>query len=143
MALSADLFVVLPLNQRRPPVYTGMHHVPEYTMADDNLAGLRRLRRREYLRQHAENRRATARAAGAKRIDVTLDGDALEDFEWVKQWLDDNNRLGIARGIYNTPKTRPDGTTFTVPPARLSDPEIIKTALMLATSAIQDDKKGR
>jgi hypothetical protein len=38
---------------------------------------------------------------------------------------------------------RPDGTTFTVRPSRLSDPEIIKTALMLATSAMEDEKKGR
>lgn len=107
-------------------------------------AGLRRLLRREYLRQHAEQRRAAAKAAGAKRIDVTLQGDTLDDYERVKGWLDRNNRLGIERGIYNTQKTLPDGRTFIVVTApRLSDPEIIKAALRLAASAIADDEEGR
>jgi hypothetical protein len=117
--------------------------IPVYTMTDDNSAAMRQWRRREYLRQHAGRRRATAKSAGAKRIDVTLDERDRDDFERVKQWLDDNNRLGIERGFYNTPKTLPDGTTFTVPPARLSDREIIKTALRLAVGAIEDEKKGR
>jgi hypothetical protein len=102
-------------------------------------AGLRRLHRQEYLRQHAEQRRAAAKAAGGKRIDVTLQGDALDDFERVKQWLDALNHLAIERGIYNTRKTLPDGRTFTTPPARLSDPEIIRSALRLAAGAIEDE----
>ena len=56
-------------------------------------AGLRRLLSPDYLRQHAEQRRAAAKAAGAKRIDVTLQGDALDDYEQVKAWLDRNNRI--------------------------------------------------
>ena len=99
--------------------------------------------RRIYLRQHAQQRRATAKAAGAKRIDVTLQGNSLDDFERVKQWVDGVNRDAIERGIYNTPETLPDGRTFMVPAPRLSDPEIIRAALRLATSAIEDDQKGR
>jgi hypothetical protein len=104
--------------------------------------GMRRLQRQEYLRQHAEQRRAAAKMVGAKRLDVTLQGAALDDLERVKDWLDRNNRLGIERGIYNTPRTRPDGSTWTIPAPRLSDPEIIRTALRLAVGAIEDDERG-
>ena len=74
---------------------------------------MRQWLRRIYLRQHAEQRRAAAKAAGAKRIDVTLQGDALDDYERVKAWLDGVNRVAIERGIYNTKKTLPDGRTYT------------------------------
>jgi hypothetical protein len=109
-------------------------------MSDDGWAYFRRQHRKEYLRRHAEARRAGAKRDGARRIDVTLQGDALDNFKRVKQWLDGNNRIGIERGFYNTPKTLSDGMVFTVPPRRLSDPEIIKTALMLATVAIEKEK---
>jgi len=98
--------------------------------------------RRIYLRQHAQQRRATAKAAGAKRIDVTLQGNALDDYARVKEWLDATNRMAIERGIYNTPKTLPDGRTVTITAPPLSATEIIRSALMLATSAIEDDEKG-
>ena len=71
---------------------------------------MRQWLRRIYLRQHAEQRRAAAKAAGAMRIDVTLQGDALDDYERVKAWLDGVNRVAIERGIYNTKKTLPDGS---------------------------------
>jgi hypothetical protein len=105
--------------------------------------GLRRLHRQEYLRQHAERRRAADKATGAKRIDVTLHGRALDDYEQVKEWLANNNRIGIERGIYNKPRTLPDGRTYTVPPTPLSATEVIRVALSLATGAIEDDKRGR
>jgi len=56
--------------------------------------------RRVYLRQHAQQRRAAAKAAGAKRIDVTLQGDALDDYARVKDWLDQLTRLMIELGVY-------------------------------------------
>ena len=99
--------------------------------------------RRIYLRQHAQQRRATAKEAGAKRIDVTLQGNTLDDYERVKEWLDRLNRLMIERGVYNTPRTLPDGRTFTERTIPLSATEIIRSALMLATSKIEDDENGR
>ena len=104
---------------------------------------MRQWLRRIYLRQHAEQRRAAAKAAGAKRIDVTLQGDALDDYERVKAWLDGVNRVAIERGIYNTKKTLPDGRTYTVPAPPLSATEIIRSALRLAAGAIEDENKGR
>jgi hypothetical protein len=98
--------------------------------------------RRIYLRQHAEQRRATAKAAGAKRIDVTLQSDALDDYERVKAWLDRLNRTMIERGVYNTPRTLPDRRTYTVPAPPLSATEIIRSALRLAAGAIEDENKG-
>ena len=106
-------------------------------------AGLRRLYRQEYLRQHAEQRRAAAKAAGAMRIDVTLQGQVLDNYEQVKDWLDRTNRLGIERGVYNKPRTLPDGRTYTIPAPPLSATEIIRSALRLAVSAIADDEKSR
>ncbi len=104
---------------------------------------MRQWLRRIYLRQHAEQRRAAAKAAGAMRIDVTLQGDALDDYERVKAWLDGVNRVAIERGIYNTKKTLPDGRTYTVPAPPLSATEIIRSALRLAAGAIEDENKGR
>jgi len=104
---------------------------------------MRQWLRRIYLRQHAEQRRAAAKATGAKRIDVTLQGDALDDYERVKDWLDNVNRVAIERGIYNTKKTLPDGRTYTVPAPPLSATEIIRSALRLAAGAIEDENKGR
>ena len=98
---------------------------------------MRQWLRRIYLRQHAEQRRAAAKAAGAMRIDVTLQGDALDDYERVKAWLDGVNRVAIERGIYNTKKTLPDGRTYTVPAPPLSATEIIRSALRLAAGAIE------
>ncbi len=104
---------------------------------------MRQWLRRIYLRQHAEQRRAAAKAAGAMRIDVTLQGDALDDYERVKAWLDGVNRVAIERGIYNTKKTLPDGRTYTAPAPPLSATEIIRSALRLAAGAIEDENKGR
>ena len=104
---------------------------------------LRRWYRQIYHREYAEQRRAAAKAAGAKRIDVTLQGDDLDNYERVKDWLDRTNRLAIERGIYNKPKTLPDGRTYTVPAPPLSATEIIRSALRLAVGAIEDDNKGR
>jgi hypothetical protein len=102
----------------------------------DYRAGLRRLNRREYLRQHAEARRAADKAAGARRIDVTLRGEGLDAFDAVKHYLEGINRIGIERGIFGAQRTAPNGTVYTIPPYRLSDAQIIKTALSLAASRL-------
>lgn len=102
-------------------------------MAD--LSGLRRWQTREYLRQHAANRRADAKADGARRIDVTLRGEDLDDFEQVKRWLDGVNRLAAERSF-----TTPDGTRHVIPPGRLSDAEIIRQALRFATAWIEQEE---
>jgi hypothetical protein len=102
---------------------------------------LRRWARRAYLDEHQRQRRADLKAEGARRIDVTLRGKALDDYATVRAWLEGLNRLGIERGIFTKPKTGPDGMTFTVPPFRLSDTEVIKMALSRAASAIWEDEE--
>jgi hypothetical protein len=102
-------------------------------MADDAFRGYHR---REYLRRYASMRRAALKRDGARRIDVTLEGRDLDHFDQVKQWVERLNRIGVERGFYGGPLTRTDGRTFTVPPARLSDREIISTALRLASAKI-------
>ena len=72
-----------------------------------------------------------------------MKGDALDDYARVKDWLDQLTRLMIERGVYNKPRTLPDGRTFTERPIPLSATEIIRSALILATSAIDRDEKGR
>jgi len=105
--------------------------------------GLRRLLRRDYLTRHARDRRAADRENGARRIDVTLRGTALDDYAAVKAWLDEVNQHAIKRGIYNRERTAPEGVSFTLRPARLSDNEVIRAALSLASSAIEDERRGR
>ena len=39
-----------------------------------------RWHRREYLRQHEKQRRAGLKAEGARRVDITLRGKALDDY---------------------------------------------------------------
>jgi hypothetical protein len=46
---------------------------------EDSIQYFRRWVRREYLTQHAKQRRAKAKAEGARRLDVTLSGAALDD----------------------------------------------------------------
>jgi hypothetical protein len=101
---------------------------------DKPSTGLRRIYRQEYLRQHQEQRRADDKAAGARRIDVTLRGEMLDDYERVRRSLEDLNRLMIERGVFNTPRTGHDGLTVTMRPFRLSDTEVIKFALSIAAS---------
>lgn len=98
-------------------------------MADDEDATqfFRRWARRKYLTEHERHRRETAKAEGARRIDVTLSAKALDDYETVRCWLERLNRIAVER---NSP----------MPPFRLSATEIITTALDHAASAILEDK---
>lgn len=92
---------------------------------------MRRWRRQEYLRQHAEQRRATAKAAGAKRIDVTLQGAMLDDYATVRRYIQGLNRLIADRKVPALP-------------IRLSDTEIIKMALNHAAASIREnDEQAR
>jgi hypothetical protein len=98
----------------------------------DNPAALKRLVRREYLRNHEAQRRAVDRAEGARRIDVTLRGAMLDDYATVRRYIEGLNRHLVARKI-------------SLPPIRLSDTEIIKTALSYAAQAMreEDEKAGK
>jgi hypothetical protein len=86
---------------------------------DDPWAGLRRWHRCEYLRQHEKQRRAGLKAEGARRIDITLRGKALDDYATVRLYVEGLNQLIAEREIKQ-------------PPIRLSDTEIIKMALSYA-----------
>jgi hypothetical protein len=90
---------------------------------EDSIQYFRRWGRRDYLRKHANQRRAAARAEGARRIDVTLRGKALRDYATVRRYIEDLNRIASERKILGWP-------------IRLSDTEIINVALDRAASAI-------
>ena len=80
-----------------------------------------RWHRREYLRQHEKQRRAGLKAEGARRIDITLRGKALDDYATVRRYVEGLNQLIAEREIKQ-------------PPLRLSDAEIIKMALSYAAT---------
>jgi hypothetical protein len=50
-------------------------------MQEDPITEFWRRRRREYQRHHKQEKRASERKAGARRIDVTLKGQTLADYE--------------------------------------------------------------
>jgi len=99
---------------------------------------MRRWHRREYLRRHEQQRRADLKAEGARRIDVTLRGKALDDYTTVAQYLKGLNRLADERGF--TKRLLKDGKPLWLP-IRLSDTEVIKKALSHAASAILADEE--
>ena len=99
-------------------------------MADDGFDERRRWQRREYSRRHAKARRAADRDQGARRIDVTLKNEMREDYETVRDWLEGINRRNIAE------------RRLSAPLHRLSDTEVIKTALRLAATHIRDEEKA-
>ena len=94
--------------------------------------------RREYLRLHAANRRADAKAEGARRIDVTLRGKSLDDYETVRTYIEHLNRLMAERPIRD-PRT---GLKWNLPLRRLSDNEVIRMALDYAATAMREDDAG-
>jgi hypothetical protein len=93
--------------------------------------GLRKWHRREYLRRHAANRRAAAKAEGARRIDITLRGEMLDNYAVVRSYIEHLNQLVTARGI---------AALGNAPAFRLSDIEVIATALRLAAEAITEEQ---
>jgi len=68
---------------------------------DDPWAGLRRWHRREYLRQHEKQRRATLKTEGARRIDVTLRGEMLDDYATVRQYIEGIERSRASGGSHD------------------------------------------
>jgi hypothetical protein len=88
----------------------------------------RRLRRRDYLTEYEQERRRQAKAEGSRRIDVTLNPEALDDYATVRSYLKRLNRLMAERNIK-------------ADPFRLSAAEIIHTALRQAAAAIEKDDK--
>ena len=87
----------------------------------------RRLNRRDYLTEYEQERRRQAKAEGSRRIDVTLDAQALDDYATVLAYLKGMNRLMVER--FNKP----------LPPTRLSDTEVIRLALSHAAASMRDD----
>jgi hypothetical protein len=98
-------------------------------MADaaDPIQDFRRWRRRQYLTRYEQGRRAIAKAEGARRIDVTLDAKALDDYATVRSYLKGLNRFSSERKLPGWP-------------VRLSATEIIRLALDRAAWSIRDDE---
>lgn len=95
----------------------------------DDVRELRRSQRRDYLRRRANARRAADREQGARRIDVTLAGEMLDDYTVVRDYLERLNRIAAAR--YNK-----GGPLF-----RLSAAEIIRVALQDSAARILDEEE--
>jgi hypothetical protein len=100
-------------------------------MADDKDAAqyFRRWARREYLTKHEQQPRASAKAEGARRIDVTLSAEALSDYATVRSFLEGVNRTMAERNLPGTP-------------FRLSATEIINAALRQAAAAIEEEERA-
>jgi hypothetical protein len=94
----------------------------------------RRRRRRDYLTEYEHERRTRAKAEGARRVDVTLSGQALDDYAIVRLYVE-----GLNRWFAEHPMRLSNGESVKTPPIRLSDSEIITMALSRAASAIHDD----
>ena len=88
---------------------------------------LRRLHRRDYLTEYEQERRRQAKAEGSRRIDVTLDAKALDDYATVLAYLKGMNRL-IAERV-----------KMPLPPTRLSDTEVIRLALDYAAASMREE----
>ena len=93
---------------------------------EDSIQYFRCWVRREYITQHAKQRRAKAKAEGARRLDVTLSGAALDDYATVRQYIEGLNCFASERKIFGFP-------------IRLSDFEIVKIALVRAAASIRED----
>jgi hypothetical protein len=105
--------------------------------ADGPIQYFRRCGRRQYLTRYEQERRARAKSEGARRVDVTLDAKALDDYATVRSYLKSLNRLLAERPAFAL-----------APSTRLSDTEVIRLALSYAASSMQDDddqaaKSGR
>lgn len=57
------------------------------TEGEDSIQYFRRWGRRRYLTKHEQERRAKAKAEGARQIDVTLSAQALDDYATVQAYL--------------------------------------------------------
>ena len=100
--------------------------------ADDPIQYFRHWGRRQYLTRYEQERRARAKSEGARRVDVTLDAKALEDYATVLAYLKGMNRLMAERNIRALP-------------FRLSTADVIREALSRAAGDIldEDDKVAK
>ena len=105
--------------------------IPEYSPS--MTSDLPRWFRSIYLRQHQRQRRAAEREDGARRIDVTLKGDMLDDYDTVRRYLE-----GLNRYTREIKDNNPRSPLF---PFRLSDTEVIKMALSRAAAAIREEEE--
>jgi hypothetical protein len=97
------------------------------TDRDDAIRNFRRWGRRIYLTRYEHERRARAKSEGARRVDVTLDAKALDDYATVLAYLRGFNRFASERKLPGWP-------------VRLSATEIIRLALDRAAWSIRDDE---
>jgi hypothetical protein len=99
---------------------------------EDTIQYFRRWGRRRYLTEYEQERRRQAKAEGSRRIDVTLNAKALDDYATVLAWLKGLNRH---MATFSKP----------LPPTRLSATEIIRAALSRAAYDIreEDDKAAK
>jgi hypothetical protein len=74
----------------------------------------------------SKQRQAKAKAAGARRIDVTLDAKALDDYATVRFYLKGLNRVASERNIFGFP-------------IRLSDSAIIRLARDRAAADMREE----
>jgi hypothetical protein len=86
--------------------------------------------RREYVRRHAQARRAAARQEGARRIDVTLKADALDNYATVRRYIEAIDKL-IDRNPKIPRRHRP-----------ISDTDVINWALNKAAEAIWQNEEA-
>jgi hypothetical protein len=107
---------------------------------EDATQYFRRWARRKYLTEHEQQRRARAKAEGARRIDVTLNAKALDDYATVRRYIEGLNRWFAEHSLRLS-----DTESAKVPPIRLSDTEIITMALDRAAAAIckDDDQSAK
>jgi hypothetical protein len=111
-----------------------MAHPSERRIGENATQYFRRRARRQYLTEHEHQRRARAKAEGARRVDVTLSGQALDDYATVRLYVE-----GLNRWFAEHPMRLSNGESVKTPPIRLSDTEIITLALSRAASAIHDE----
>ena len=102
------------------------------SMADgeDATQHFRRWARRQYL-TGATSRSAgrQAKAEGSRRIDVTLNAEAQDDYAAVRSFLEGVNRTMAERNMPGTP-------------FRLSATEVIHPALRQAAAAIEEEERA-
>jgi hypothetical protein len=92
-------------------------------MADD--AEMRLRARRDYIRIHTQARRDVAREKGDRRLDVTLKGEALDNYATVRRYIEATELSPTV-----APRRR-----------RISDVYVINWALKTATDAIRQSEE--
>jgi hypothetical protein len=103
-------------------------------MADDAFTYMSRWRRQDYLRRHAAARRAADKEKGARRIDVTLNEEDLDNYATVRDWLTELNETS-AKIAAGNPRFAALKVSY-----RRSDTEVVRMALRLAAGRIEEER---